>query len=68
MADTTKTKSRGISHEPLNAAGAPEIEITPAMIEAGLGYLEDRGINSLTSMTTYPEFVMGFIRAINRAR
>ena len=49
-------------------AGAPETEITPEMVEAGLAYLEERGVNSLTSMTAYPEFVVGFIQAINRAR
>jgi len=45
-------------------AGAPEIEITPEMIEAGQKYLEETGVNSLTSMTTYPDFVAGFIRAV----
>jgi hypothetical protein len=47
-------------------AGAPanEIEITPRMVEAGLKYLEDRGLNDLTTRTSYPDFVIGFYKAV----
>ena len=38
-----------------------DIEVTPDMIERGLVILERRGLNSLTTMTTYPEFVHDFL-------
>lgn len=44
-----------------------EIEVTPKMIEAGLGYLEDAGLNSFTSRTTYPDFVIRLYRVMKAA-
>lgn len=41
-----------------------EIEMTPEMIAAGLRYLEDTGVASLTSRVTYADFVVEFYKAI----
>jgi hypothetical protein len=41
-----------------------ESAITPEMIEAGLAYLRDAGIDILTARVTYPEFVVEFYRAV----
>jgi len=47
--------------------GAPEIEITdemkqlgltPEMVKAGLAYLDDAGLNCLTTRTLYAEFLI----------
>jgi hypothetical protein len=43
-----------------------EIEVTLEMIEAGLAYLEEAGVNCFTTRTAYPDFVIGFYRAIVR--
>lgn len=43
-------------------------KITQQMIQAGLDYFEDTGINSLTSRTACPDFVVGFIEAVESAR
>jgi hypothetical protein len=44
MDNTTTPKSRGKPSEPHKAAGAPEIEITPDMIEAGVRVLWESGV------------------------
>jgi hypothetical protein len=65
MVDTTTTKDSSNAALPdTGEAGAPEIEITPAMIEAGLAFLERRGLNSLTTQTLYSDFVIDFYRAV----
>ena len=67
MVGITNTIDRDVPASDLSEAGAPdEIKVTPFMIRAGLNYLEETGINSLTSKTTYPAFVEDFIRAIFR--
>ena len=40
------------------------IEITPEMIAAGLEFLDRRGLNMLTTQTSYPEFVEEFFKSI----
>lgn len=49
------------------SAGAPEreIEVTPAMIEAGRDYLYARALNTLTTTVDDPEFVAGFYLAMS---
>jgi hypothetical protein len=49
-------------------AGAPEIEITPDMIRAGLEYLDETALRSLTTQVAYPEFVIEFYRLVVSAK
>jgi hypothetical protein len=43
MADTTNTIGSHSEAESTDLAGAPEVEVTPAMIEAGVRVLWDSG-------------------------
>jgi hypothetical protein len=45
-----------------------EIEITPEMIEAGLQFLRDEAMPSLTARAASPAFVEGFIRSVYKGR
>ena len=43
-----------------------EIKITPEMIQAGLRFLEERGIVALTTEASYLEFVIDFLTSTSR--
>lgn len=45
-------------------ADAPEIEITPAMISAGIEFMESTALNTFTESVMKPEFIEAFIRAV----
>ena len=43
-----------------------EIEITPAMIEAGIEFLVGEALNTVSYRATSPEFVVDFYKAVVR--
>lgn len=68
MDDTTKSRCRGrLSESPEKAAGAPEIEITPEMIEAGREYLYARAVDRFSTSLVDDEFIAGFGRSLIEA-
>lgn len=60
-----------ISHTGLDSieAGAPaeKMEITPAMIQAGIAFMEAEALDTLTGIVVRPDFIRAFLQAIFRA-
>ena len=56
--------AKSVTVDSTHNAGAPEIEVTPEMINAGLKHLDDIGLTALTTQAAYPEFVIEFYRAV----
>lgn len=69
MVDTTKSKCGGIAAKSPLAAGAPNIEITPAMIEAGAEIFYERSLRPEIAASSWEEdLAKAVYRAMESAR
>ena len=67
MVDTTKTRTSNEAASAIPDAGSPEIEITPAMIEAGVAVLWDSGAVEVANLGADQELVREIFVAMSHA-